>query len=328
MQSSSKLLLPVAYVKDATKHIKNAKSEVFFLALVVANEQKTYALVDALLEASRNGKKVEVAADVFTYGDLGGFLMPTLHRYRQSKLTTKMSHEFKKSGVKFNWLGRASSLIYSGRTHIKWCIVDDIVYSFGGVNLSNDHIENYDYMIRIKDKELADKLINEHHRLVRADAGGYAYPSHSFSHGKNTVYIDGGLLGDSIIYRRACKLASEAKKITLVSQYCPTGKLSRILKKTDSKLYYNFPYNAKGINKFAIWAGIFFSRNVSLYKKTRYLHAKLMICDMPDGRRIALTGSHNLSNIGVILGTREIALETEDPEIIRQLESFVEEISS
>jgi cardiolipin synthase len=326
MSSSLKLLSPTEYVKDATKHVKNARTRVSFLALIVANEQKTNSLIDALLETSRNGIKVEIAADVFTYGDIGGAL-PTRRRYRQSRLITKMSHEFKDNGIKFNWLGRSSSLIYSGRTHTKWCIVDDVVYSFGGVNLSNDHIENYDYMIKIKDNELADKLVNEQHRLVRADSGGYAYPSHSFEHGNNTVLIDGGLFGDSIIYRRACKLASEAKRVTFVSQYCPTGKLSRILKRTNSKLYFNSSSNAKGISKFAIWAAKLLTQNISLYKKPRYLHAKLMICYMPDGRRVALTGSHNLSNIGMLLGTREIALETEDQNIIDQLEDFVKDIS-
>jgi len=328
MSTSPKLLLPVDYVNDATKSIKKAKSNISFLALVIANEQKTNILIDALIDASRRGVNVQVAADVFTYGDLGG-LMPTRRRYKQSRITTKMGREFKENGVKFNWLGRTSSLIYSGRTHIKWCIVDDTIYSFGGVNMSNDHIDNRDYMIKIKDKLLADKLVAEHNRLIRADTGGYSYPSHSFKHDENTIFIDGGLFGDSIIYRRACKLASEAKKVTFVSQYCPTGKLSKILKKTDSKLYFNPPANAsKGDSRIAIKIAMFLSRNKTIYKKPEYLHAKFMIFEMSDGRRIALTGSHNFSNVGVILGTREIALETEDSAIINQLEDFVKTISN
>ena len=67
--------------------------------------------------------------------------------------------------------------------------------------------------------------------------------------------------------------------------------------------------------------------NKTLYKKSRYLHAKFMLFYMPDGRKIALTGSHNLSNAGVMLGTREIALQTESPEVVRQLEAFVKDIA-
>jgi cardiolipin synthase len=327
MSSSPKLLLPVAYIRDATKHIRQAKSNISFVSLVVADDQKTANLIDALSETAKRGINVEVAADIFTYGDQSGFFWPTLRRLKQSRLIARMGKDLAKDGVRFTWLGKTSSLIYSGRTHIKWCVVDDTVYSFGGVNLSMGHIDNYDYMFKIKDHDLAIKLIDEHHRLIRADAGGYAYRSHSFKHGNGTVLIDGGLFGDSIIYRRACKLASEANKVIFVSQYCPSGKLSRLLKKTDSQLYFNPPLNAQAMDRFAIRMGMLFSRNKTLYSKPRYLHAKFMIMDMPDGRRVALTGSHNLSPVGGFLGTREIALETEDPKVLKQLDNFLKEIT-
>lgn len=47
-----------------------------------------------------------------------------------------------------------------------------------------------------------------------------------------------------------------------------------------------------------------------------------MIFTMPDGSKIALTGSHNFQNGGVILGTRELCLETSSPQIISELEVF------
>jgi cardiolipin synthase len=67
---------------------------------------------------------------------------------------------------------------------------------------------------------------------------------------------------------------------------------------------------------------MFFSRLKTRYTRTRYLHAKFMIFTMADGRKVALTGSHNFSGTGVLLGTREMALQTEDPRIIEQLEEF------
>jgi cardiolipin synthase len=178
-------------------------------------------------------------------------------------------------------------------------------------------------MFKIEDDVLATKLIDEYHRLARADAGGYAYRSHSFEYGDDTVLIDGGFFGDSIIYRRICKLAQEASHVTLVSQYCPTGKFSRQLRKTDSKLYFNTPNHATWLNALVIRMGMFFSGNKTLYTKKAYLHAKFIIFDMADGGRIAITGSHNFVNGGVLLGTREIALQTENPEVIAQLEKFI-----
>jgi cardiolipin synthase len=178
-------------------------------------------------------------------------------------------------------------------------------------------------MFKIEDGALATKLIDEYHRLARADAGGYAYRSHSFQHGDDTVLIDGGFFGDSIIYRRICKLTTEASKVTLVSQYCPTGKLSRLLRQTNSHLYFNTPDRATWLNALVIRVGMFFTRNKTLYTKEEYLHAKFILFEMQDGRRVALTGSHNFVNGGVLLGTREIALQTENPQVIAQLEGFL-----
>ena len=44
---------------------------------------------------------------------------------------------------------------------------------------------------------------------------------------------------------------------------------------------------------------------------------------MKDGSKVAITGSHNFAYTGVLLGTREIALETADPQVISELERFI-----
>jgi len=53
-----------------------------------------------------------------------------------------------------------------------------------------------------------------------------------------------------------------------------------------------------------------------------YLHAKFIIFTMKDGSKTAISGSHNFAYTGVLFGTREIALETTNPQVIGQLESF------
>lgn len=322
MATPLKLLLPTDYISDAAEHIRNAQTRVSFLSLIVADDDATDEVIDALVDAAQRGVTVEVAADIFTYGELGGFFLPTRYRSRQARSTTRLGKKLSRSGVKFTWLGRLKTTVFSGRTHIKWCVVDNTVYSFGGVNLYQKGIDNTDYMFKTIDQSLADKLIDEYHHLVKADSRDYAYRSRSFEHEGNIVLIDGGFFGDSIIYRRACKLASEASHILFVSQYGPTGKLNRLMRTTDSRLYFNPPESVRGLNKLVIKVGMFFSGQQTLYHRTHYLHAKFMLFDMPDGRRIAMTGSHNFVNGGALLGTREIALQTEDLEIIQQLEDF------
>lgn len=323
MEPTAKLLLPAAYIDDVTEKIKQAKNRISILSMVVADDPATDELIDALASAAERGVDVEVAADIFTYGELGGFFLPTRYRTKKSRETTMMSRRFRKSGVRFTWLGKSRVLLASGRTHIKWCVVDDVVYSFGGVNLYEKGINNNDFIFRTQDQELADKLLDEYSQLVKADSGNYSVRSHQFNYGSNKILIDGGVFFDSIIYRRACKLAAESFKIRLVSQYCPTGKLGRLIKETNSELYFNPPQNANFINSVVIKLGMLLSGNKTLYKKHKYLHAKFMIFETYDGRKVAITGSHNFVFAGVMLGTREVALETEDPRIINQLESFL-----
>lgn len=323
MNHFPELLLPEEYIKDVTKHLKSAKERVYLLSMIVADDNSTNKLVDALCEAAERGVTVKSAADIFTYGELGGFLFPTRHRALQSRATSRLGRQLTKSGVDFTWLGKSHITIVNGRTHIKMCVIDDTVYSFGGINLYKEGIGSNDYMFKITDKQLADLLVNEYRNLVRADSKGQTYNSHSINYDNSSVLIDGGFIGDSIIYRRACKLAKESDSVVLVSQYCPSGKLSRILKKKKSKLYFNPTENATKFNDLVIRMGMLISGNKTLYKKTRYLHSKFMIFTMPDGKKVTLTGSHNFVNAGVLLGTREIALQTEDPRVIKQLEDFL-----
>lgn len=322
MASRPELLSPHEYVKDATAAIKKAKRRISFLCMMVTDDEATDSFIDALNEASRRGVHVEVAADVFTYGELSGHFYPIRYFSKKTRETNSMAKEFKDSNVIFNWLGRFSNTPFTGRTHIKWCVVDDTIFSFGGVNLYDQGLENADYMFKIVDSELADILDNEYERLVRADRDHFSYKSRTIKSRYGKVHIDGGLPLDSVIYRRVCILAKEAESVIYVSQYGPTGKLNRLLKKTNSKLYFNNGKNAPGLNKIAIATIHLLTRNKTRYKKSRYLHGKFMIFTMKDGRKIALTGSHNFAHGGVLLGTREVALETENAAVIQQLEDF------
>jgi cardiolipin synthase len=318
-----KLQLPGEYLEHAVASIRKAKHRITFMSLMFTDDAVTDEFVDALAEAAERGVSVRIAADLFTYGELGGHFLPFKFFTSKSRATTSTVRELTEKGVVFDWIGRFSATPVSGRTHIKCLVVDDDVYSFGGINLyGKDIVSNNDYMFHVKDGRLADDLTHELGQIVKADKSHYAYRSHKFSFGSHMVLTDGGFQGDSIIYRRACELAEQAEDILLVSQYCPTGKLSRILKRKKAKLYFNPPTLAGPLNKIVIRTGMLFSRHRTLYTRNRYLHAKFIIFTMADGTKTALTGSHNFVYGGVLLGTREIALETSDKKIISQLEMF------
>ncbi len=323
MSKSPTLLLPSDYIAEATAAIHKATTRVYFMALMITDDDTTDLFIDALGNAAERGVEVVVAADLFTYGELGGHFLPIKFFTKRSRNTTAMVRELKSKGVQFDWLGRFSTTPFTGRTHIKALVVDDTVYSFGGINLyGKDLLNNIDYMFRCTDTRLADDIVHEATQITKADRGHYAYRSHKFTFGKDTVLTDGGFQGDSIIFRRACELAKQAEDVLLVSQYCPTGKLGRILKHKKRRLYFNRAELASPINRTVIHIGQVFSGHQTLYTRNRYLHAKFIIFTMPDGEKVAITGSHNFVYGGVLLGTREIALETRNPKIIKQLETF------
>lgn len=324
MSSTYSLLEPADFLQDVILKIDSAKSRIYVITMILNDDDVTSDFFESLDRAASRGVDIHLTADTFTYTEFSLNLATKTGLKNRTRKVTKMRNRLMKKGVNFNWLGAKTALFLAGRTHSKWIIVDDYVYSFGGINLYAKAFSNTDYMLRVRDADLANRLVTEQKRIIAADKRGLFYKSHKFGSPKHTVLIDGGAFADSVIYRRACKLASAAQNIAYVSQYCPTGKLSSILKKKQARLYFNPSSNSRGTNSLIIRLGEFFSGLKSNYKHSKYLHAKFMLFTMPDGSKVALTGSHNFPRSGMWVGTREIALETTDKSIIRQLEDFLE----
>ena len=313
------LLLPKDYVRDAAKRCRKAKQRVYLLSMVVLDDEITHELIESVLDAAKRGVEVCICADTYTFSEGGAVFKPNSQK---SKNIKQMQKKLKQSGVKFFWLGMKSTSLMNGRTHSKWLIIDNTVYSFGGVNLYAGSIKFNDFMLRVADKNIADRLTAEQQRIIKADSASHSYRSHKFGDDTSQVLVDGGFIGDSIIYRHACRLAEKATHILYVSQYCPGGKLGRLLKKRHSLIYFNRWQQASFVNKLRIRLAVTINRIKTPYQRDAYLHAKYIVYTMPDGEKIAITGSHNFATGGVMFGTREIALETKDKRIIRQLESF------
>ncbi|MBP9667841.1 phosphatidylserine/phosphatidylglycerophosphate/cardiolipin synthase family protein [Candidatus Saccharibacteria bacterium] len=325
LSHNTRLLAAEEYAHDAVKKMQRASSRIAFVTTTFrVDDELSEKFFTALCDAADRGVLVSVCADTLTYIEPKEsiFRTPARNTSRVYK-AIKIERELKKHGVSFRWLGRSSALPLTGRTHAKWLIIDDTVYSFGGVNMDSGSFKNTDLLLRISNSQLADKLFLLHTRVLKADRARHAFRSYKFTiDDASTVLVDGGLSFDSIIYRRAKQLGKQASSILLVSQYCPTGTLNRILRRGNARLYFNHWKEATQINRTIIRVGLLFSKNKTLYTRDNYLHAKFIIFTMPDGKKIAITGSHNFMSESVIAGTREIALETHDKAIITQLESF------
>lgn len=322
--ASPGLLSPQEYIADATRRIRLARTRVRMIALTIAHERETEALIEALCDAAARGVDVHVAADTFTYADAAGRFVPKRYLTKRRRASMEMTRVLTDAGVHFDWLGQEGGLPWRGRTHTKFCVVDDTVYSFGGVNLDDQGATNVDFMLRITDHRLAEDLVRVYGRTRVANSRVRGFRSVALKYGKDQVLVDGGIPGDSIIYRRALKYARKAQRIVLVSQYCPTGELGKVVAATPHEMWFNPPRNASVINRSLIAASMVATGHRTLYRKREYLHAKAIVFYLKSGKRVAITGSHNFVRGGVTLGTREIALQTKNPLVIDQIESFIE----
>ncbi|SEI96895.1 phospholipase D-like domain-containing protein [Demequina mangrovi] len=310
------------YVADATRRIHDAKRRVLLTTLTIAHDHRTDDLLDALVWAARRGVEVSVAADVFTYADAAGTFLPTGYRTKAWRTSDSLASKLIREGVRFSWLGREKGLPWRGRTHTKFCVVDDAAYAFGGVNLDRKGVENADFMLYIADARLADDLEAVYHQIQHMNAHERGHESFEYRYGSDRVLVDGGIPGDSIIYRRALSLARRADRVLLVSQYCPTGELGKVISERENELWFNPPRNASPANRALIASSMLWTGHRTMYTRQRYLHAKAIVFFRDDGARAAITGSHNFVEGGVRLGTREIAMETHRAETIDQILDF------
>lgn len=318
------VLLPAKdYVKDLAREIKNAQVRVYLMSLAISDDPLTRDVFEAAKKATKRGVDTNIAADAFTFSEFGGYFNPLKRYTAHSRAAKKLAQRFREAGAHFCWLGGGFKFNpFAGVTHIKWSVIDDTVYCFGGVNLYQEAIGHTDYMFKIHDPRLANEILQEQQEIVTADMSLHNYDGlhRPFEYG--VVYIDSGNRGSSSIYNRACELAARATSIIFVSQYCPSGRLAKILKGKQAKIYFNQPEHTRFYTKLLIKYSSFRSGLQSIYQRKNYLHAKFILFEMGDGKKIVLTGSHNYSYLGVRFGTREVALETTDTQVYQQLEDF------
>lgn len=323
---TAQLLLPADYIDQATQLVRRAQRRVYIVSMSLTMCPATEALIDATLDAARRGVDVHIAADLLTFIWNRGSRLTSALAGRRQRTTDRLRREFRQAGAKFRWLGTQRIPYFLGRTHSKWTIIDDDIFTFGGVNLDQSGItERNDYIFHLRDQQIANRLVAEQQLIEQTDLSLTKVRNHAIGADYGTMLLDSGRFGQSVIYEHALKLADQAKELLVVTQYCPTGQLGSILHNKGAKVYFNPKGSAADpINNIMIGTKEMMEEQANLYHHPRYLHAKFMIGTMPDGSKRAITGSHNFTAIGVRTGTREIALETTNANIIGQLEEFFE----
>lgn len=324
-KKTTRLVLACDLPKILVRDIKSAKKRILITITTLRNDcPEIEEIITALEQAAMRGVKVSVMADSLSYTEIRGSIFNIKEQQLRGLRAMQLERRLKKSGVNFRWLGHDANVGFIGRTHCKWLVIDDLTYSFGGVNLDAISFKNVDYMLRMKCSQLANFITEAHESIIARDKvkGGLRNLSFTSHDETTTILVDGGMPLNSIIYERATELAKTANHITLVSQYCPTGKLMKSIQQCPTyKIHFNKIKNATLLNSILLSLGWRHGAK-NCYQRDDYLHAKFILYTMQDGTVIALLGSHNFMRGSGVVGTREIVMETTDPYVVSLLSDF------
>lgn len=216
---------------------------------------------------------------------------------------------------------------FSGRSHIKFTVINDTAY-VGGCNLSKTW--GLDLMVRLKDKKtvewIYDFMISVEQKgnpVAVLDGKDIRVPID-----KDTVLlVDAGRKRQSLIYTEALSLIDQAKEwIVLTCQFFPGRATAEHVAAARARgvkvtLYFNPTSTRAKVQRLAFWFAERQERNkypAELFQHQLppglpHLHAKLLATE-----QAAIIGSHNYVVQGVAFGTAEAAILRKDPQFSKK----------
>ncbi len=312
-----------AYIQALLSGIPKARKRVIIHATDIRWGEHLNVFLPLLADAAKRGLEVRIIGDMYSK-----YLSLAPHLNRSSsiswKATSAINDTLRQNGVQVSYIGKLHLNPFKRRTHSKITLLDDRIFTFGGINFSEGALQNKDYMLEMHDPILADRL----YRLVRTIESNDPVPLPDLEEqlgGEATLLFDGGTPKQSIIYDTACRLAATAKKIYVVSQMCPSGQLAKNINKTDNECYFiRFNQTDPPDN-----LGLIFDQKryhiKNRYTGNAYIHAKFLLTEDHNGTKHLLSGSNNLSYRGVAFGTREIALHSTNIELWNSFYQFIQQ---
>jgi len=317
-----KLVEAEEYYDALLQEIPRAKKRITVVTMVMLWGERTAPLFELLETAVRRGVKVTLVLDNYTRLTYLQGLQRGTSGAERLRRTFRALEGLSAAGAHVVAVGKIGFPPQKGRCHVKATVIDTVSYGFGGVNFMDENFKAVDYMLKSRDPEVADSLDQlvgkiMHNQPPLADAEVKLG-------GRTTLLFDGGRRGSSIIYERACELSAQARRIRYASQMVPSGQLARLLNENGAQVYAT---RAEQLGSVAGLAQAYDQQKFrirNLYRGTGFIHAKVMLFELPGGRKALLSGSHNFSYRGVAFGTQELALESRDPALWKQLDNFIQ----
>lgn len=323
----SKLEYPRQFLTDVLDSAKDAQNRIQVLSLAIADDHATGLILHQLEKAAGRGVAVELCTDFL------GQMQVKWERFKDSRkpplYDSQMFERLKAAGAKVHFEAHPGERLFDfwrGTQHGKLVIVDNCAW-VGGMNMTDAHFRNIDFMVKLKDPAVVSSLSKAFRRINDEKS----FEDYSEQSGDDyTLLVDGGRPGQSIGYEHALEMVRGAKKkIIFVCQYPPRGKiLSEMMTNTEREVVVVTSDEKTLSDKMPL-----FKKNHEEYKKavehmphisTKYLHgpvhAKLVITDDKE----AIWGSNNFyEGQEDIVGWHEISIKTSDEGLVQQFINFI-----
>jgi cardiolipin synthase A/B len=319
-----KLITAVEYYDALMREIPKAKRRVVINAMTLLWGDKTEKILPLLHDALERGVEVRLMGDIYSkfYSNTPKIVRDS-DDYKWSH-TRAINIKLEAEGAYVRYVGKLGLNPYRGRCHTKITIIDDTAYTFGGVNFTGSSFTFHDYMLRIESSVLSDRLYVLVKEIAKGKKGEPLPDLREPIDSHNTLLFDGGGQGTSAIYEAACEIIGDAKKVYFVSQWCPSGKLAKLLTATDNDSYFIRAAQAEPPANIATIVDQTRYHIDNRYTGKRYIHAKFILTENADGSRHLVSGSNNFNWRGIAYGTKEIAVRSSDPKLWQQFYDYMQ----
>lgn len=331
------------FIYDLQNELYSDINEIVLIFFKISYKKYFKKIYPLLLMQLDLGAKVTLYLDgIFSKESFKGFRLPLFKKNKkytkELEFRNKAFENLISKGAQIKYFNEPKNFIqknfftFAGRDHRKFIYIKKkssiSVSYFGATNLHRS--KSNDYMIKSINSALNDKLLELNLRIFDNLRKENVYLDLKDYGSNGEIIIDSGS-SNSLIYKKALSLIDNAKnRIIFISQLPPEPHLLfYFCKATLRGVSINILITNPKIYSFYIKLAYYFAKFISFMFKmklsivnTGYTHAKLLISDDK-----FIIGSHNFSFIGVIAGTIEMSMISDDKSLMIDLENFVEKLS-
>ena len=360
-QPSVELLDEKQFPEDLAERISHATGQVVIQAMQAEVSPETEPIFESAIEAKDRGVPTTVRLDRVTRRHIWeGENQAWLHNgnvvvHKGDRQAVKEANaerenlftELISKGILNPDFHKRITQKFLSHDHIKMALVDGVAW-LGTMNFRAKDFKISNFMLRITDENLVKivRYVNEQIESGTLLKDRVFRTADSVKKSQTDILVDAGNRFGSVIYDKAVKMIeslSPGDEFVMISQWPPAkllfGKIIEdMTKKAElgakgtflmSPAEFHHPVKKLSYMLQRRMEKIYGKNpNLDAINLPRQTHAKALLIKRADGKKEVLVGSHNFSRMTVWNGTREMAMWTDDPEVVGQVESFLDDVQN